>query len=77
MVVVGIALADALKAFDIIWILTQGGPARSSETLALTMYRETFLLDQYSYGSAVAVFLTVIVMVASFAYLRRQMPQGS
>jgi len=76
-VVVGIALANALKAFDIIWILTQGGPARSSETLALTMYRETFLLDQYSYGSAVAVFLTVIVMVASFAYLRRQMPQGS
>ncbi len=75
-VVVGIALANALKAFDIIWILTQGGPARSSETLALTMYRETFLLDQYSYGSAVAVFLTVIVMVAFFAYLRRQMPQG-
>jgi len=76
-VVVGIALANALKAFDLIWILTQGGPARSSETLALTMYRETFLLNQYGYGSAVAVFLTVVVVVASFAYLRRQMPARS
>lgn len=76
-VVVGIALANSLKAFDLIWILTQGGPARSSETLALTMYRETFLLNHYGYGSAVAVFLTAIVVIASFAYLRRQMPRRS
>lgn len=41
------------------------------------MYRETFLLNQYGYGSAVAVFLTVVVVVASFAYLRRQMPARS
>lgn len=72
-VVVGITLVNSLKTFDIIWVMTQGGPARSSETLAVTMYRETFLLFEYGYGSAVAVVLSVIVLVISWMYLRRQM----
>ncbi len=72
-VVVGITLVNSLKTFDIIWVMTQGGPARSSETLAVTMYRETFLLFEYGYGSAVAVVLSVIVLAISWIYLRRQM----
>lgn len=70
-VVVGISLANSLKTFDIIWVMTQGGPYRSSETLAVTMYRETFLLFRHGYGSAIAVFLSVIVMTVSAIYLRR------
>lgn len=73
-VVVGMALVNSLKSFDIIWVLTQGGPARTSETLALTMYRETFLLFHVGYGSAVAVLLTVIVIAAAWLYLRTQLP---
>jgi ABC-type sugar transport system permease subunit len=69
-VVVGITLANALRAFDLIWVLTQGGPARSSETLALSMYRETFLLQEPGQGSAIAVVLTVVVVGASWSYLR-------
>ncbi|MGA4843709.1 carbohydrate ABC transporter permease [Streptomyces sp. G45] len=73
-VVVGMAVVNSLKAFDMIWILTQGGPSRSSETLALTMYRETFRLFHVGYGSAIALVLTVIVVGSSWLYLRRQMP---
>ncbi|AXK32742.1 sugar ABC transporter permease [Streptomyces armeniacus] len=73
-VVVGMAIVNSLKAFDMIWILTQGGPARSSETLALTMYREAFRLFHVGYGSAVALVLSVIVVASSWMYLRRQMP---
>ncbi|GHC67704.1 carbohydrate ABC transporter permease [Streptomyces flavofungini] len=73
-VVVGMAVVNSLKAFDMIWILTKGGPSRSSETLALTMYRETFRLFHVGYGSAIALVLTVIVVVSSWAYLRHQMP---
>lgn len=69
-VVVGITLANALRAFDVIWVLTQGGPARSSETLALSMYRETFLLQDAGQGSAIAVVLTIVVVGASWIYLR-------
>jgi ABC-type sugar transport system permease subunit len=74
-VVVGIALANSLKTFDLVWVTTQGGPARSSETLALTMYRETFLLFHQGYGAAVAIFLSAIVVLTSWLYLRKQMPE--
>lgn len=71
-VVVGITLANALRTFDVIWVMTQGGPARSSETLALSMYRETFLLQRPGVGSAVAVVLALIVLGTSWIYLRGQ-----
>ncbi|GAB3971850.1 sugar ABC transporter permease [Actinoallomurus acanthiterrae] len=71
-VVVGLALVASLKTFDIVWVLTQGGPGRSSETLGVTMYRDTFVANDYGYGSAVAVFLTVVTGLASFLYLRTQ-----
>ncbi|MFI9778382.1 carbohydrate ABC transporter permease [Streptomyces sp. NPDC051956] len=76
-VVIGMAIVNSLKAFDMIWVLTQGGPARSSETLALTMYRESFRLFHVGYGSAVALVLSVIVVASSWMYLRRQMPETS
>ena len=72
-VVVGISVVNSLKTFDIVWLLTQGGPGTASETLALTMYRETFTLARYGAGAAVAVVLTVIVVAASWIYLRRQL----
>ncbi|MFF4195997.1 carbohydrate ABC transporter permease [Nonomuraea sp. NPDC001831] len=71
-VVVGLALVASLKTFDIVWVLTQGGPGRNSETLAVTMYRDTFVASDYGYGSAVAVLLTVVTGLASYLYLRRQ-----
>ncbi|MEV7192422.1 sugar ABC transporter permease [Streptomyces sp. NPDC093510] len=74
-VVVGMAIVNSLKAFDMIWILTKGGPSRSSETLALSMYREAFRLFHVGYGSAIALVLSVIVVASSWTYLRRQMPE--
>jgi multiple sugar transport system permease protein len=71
-VVVGLALVASLKTFDIVWVMTQGGPGRNSETLAVTMYKETFVAGDYGYGSAVAVLLTVVTGMASYLYLRRQ-----
>ncbi|GAA3884107.1 carbohydrate ABC transporter permease [Streptomyces sedi] len=76
-VVVGMAIVNSLKAFDMIWVLTKGGPSRSSETLALTMYRETFRLFHVGYGSAIALVLTVVVVASAWIYLRRQMPESA
>ncbi|MEV2234113.1 sugar ABC transporter permease [Streptomyces phaeochromogenes] len=74
-VVVGMSIVNSLKTFDIVWLLTQGGPGTASETLALTMYRQTFTLNRYGYGAAVSVVLTVVVIAASWLYLRRQVRQ--
>jgi ABC-type sugar transport system permease subunit len=76
-VVVGISLVNGLKSFDLIWVLTQGGPGRSTETLAASMYQETFGLQRLGAGSAIAVVLTVIVLGASWTFLRSQLrPEG-
>lgn len=72
-VVVGLAIVASLKTFDVVWVLTEGGPGRSSETLAVTMYRDTFVANEYGYGSAVAVLLTLIAGIASVTYLRTQL----
>ena len=69
-VVVGVALINSFKVFDLIWVMTQGGPYRSSETLAVTMYREAFVSFQLGYGASVAVVLSIIVLGASVFYLR-------
>lgn len=71
-IVVGLTITNALRGFDLIWVLTAGGPNRSSETLALSMYRESFLMLNPGVGSAIAVLLTMIVFACSWLYLRRQ-----
>ncbi len=72
-VVVGLAIVGSLKTFDVIWGMTKGGPGRVSETLALTMFKETFVNNSYGLGAAVALFLTVVTVLASILYLRRQL----
>lgn len=76
-VVVGLSIVNGLKTFDIVQAMTQGGPARSSETLALTMYRDTFVNSDYGLGSAVAIFLSIVTVGASIIYLRRQLSLSS
>jgi ABC-type sugar transport system permease subunit len=72
-VVVGLSIVASLKTFDIVQGMTKGGPGRDSETLALTMYKETFVNSEYGLGSAIAVFLTVVTLIASILYLRQQL----
>lgn len=69
-VVVAISLINSFKVFDIVWVMTQGGPYRSSETLAVTMYRESFTSSHFGYGASIAVLLTVIVFIVSVPYIR-------
>ena len=69
-VVITIAVVNSFKVFDLIWIMTQGGPFRSSETLAVTMYRESFVSFRLGFGASIANFLSLIVILFSIVYLR-------
>ena len=56
---------DAVKAFDTIFVITQGGPGTSSETINLSLYLQAFAFYKIGYSSAVVVvFFTLIVMMA-------------
>jgi multiple sugar transport system permease protein len=70
-VVITMAMVNSFKAFDIIYVMTRGGPYHSSETLAVTMFRETFTLFKMGYGSAISIFLSVVVIGVSALYIRQ------
>ncbi|MHB8278210.1 MAG: carbohydrate ABC transporter permease [Candidatus Humimicrobiaceae bacterium] len=70
-VVITMAMVNSFKAFDIIYVMTRGGPYRSSETLAVTMFRETFTIFNMGYGAAIAVILSIIVIAVSSIYIKR------
>ncbi|AYG04109.1 carbohydrate ABC transporter permease [Gryllotalpicola protaetiae] len=63
-----------LKVFDIIWIMTRGGPATSSTTLAIWSYQLGFgsLLPDFSSAAAVGNVLIVIALIFGLAYARVQ-----
>ena len=61
---------DALRAFDLMFVLTGGGPAGTTETLTVYAYRALFQTLQVGFGSAIGVVVFALVMVVALAYLR-------
>jgi ABC-type sugar transport system permease subunit len=70
-----LAVVNGFKVFDLIWVMTQGGPGRSSETLAVTMYREGFILFNEGYSAAIAVIISLAALLFSYFYLRSVLDQ--
>jgi multiple sugar transport system permease protein len=60
----------ALKAFDIIYTLSNGGPGRSTQTLAYFVYETAFNYYNMGYAAAAAYILTAVLLVTSGFYLR-------
>lgn len=54
------AVTGSLKAFDLIYVLTNGGPAHASEVPATIMIKQLFSRNNYGVGSAIAVFIVFI-----------------
>lgn len=61
---------DALKVFDLIYVITAGGPGFDSETLYVYAYAQAFKYLDIGYGSAVIVVFTAIVAAASVVWIR-------
>ena len=53
---------DALKTFDIIFVMTQGGPANASETINILLFNQAFSYFNMGYASSMAVALFAIIM---------------
>ena len=63
-------IVGALTYFDIIYILTDGGPGYTSRVLSLDMYHEAFLQNQYGYASVLAVVLGVTGLAIALGLAR-------
>jgi multiple sugar transport system permease protein len=60
---------DALRAFDLMFVLTGGGPAGTTETLTVYAYRSLFQILQLGLGSAIGVTVFAAVMAVAWGYL--------
>jgi alpha-glucoside transport system permease protein len=62
---------NVIKVFDIIYVMTTGGPGTSSRVIAFTMYEETFHNGRPGYGAAVAVIMLILIAPVMVLNVRR------
>lgn len=69
-IVIVLAVNGALKIFELVYQMTNGGPNHKSETAVTYMYYIMFKSGKYSYGSAMAVVVLVACMIFTLIYIR-------
>jgi alpha-glucoside transport system permease protein len=68
-------IVNVIKLFDLIFVMTQGGPGKASRVIAFTMWQQAFEAGQFGFGSAVAVvmlLLLVPIMAFNVRHFRAQ-----
>ncbi|MDK2811497.1 MAG: raffinose/stachyose/melibiose transport system permease protein [Petroclostridium sp.] len=65
MTAVVLCISGSMRSFDLVYVMTQGGPANATELMATYMYNKTFEVYKYGYGSAVSL----VIFVISFSFI--------
>lgn len=60
-----LSFIGSLQSFDLIMVMTGGGPANSTNVLASHMYNMSFASQKFGYGSAIATFLVCVCLIAT------------
>jgi alpha-glucoside transport system permease protein len=64
-------VVNVIKLFDLIFVMTGGGPGTASQVIAFTMYQQAFGAGQWGYGAAVAVVMLVLLTPIMIFNVRR------
>ena len=65
-----LSMIGALQLFEMVWVMTAGGPIDASSTMAIAMFKAGFRSNQFGYGSALAVILFLFALVVALLYQR-------
>lgn len=65
-----ITVIGSLQVFDIIWLMTAGGPAGASDSMATYMYRTGFQNQAFGYGTAVSIIMFIFCLAFCLVYQR-------
>lgn len=65
------SLIGSFKVFDLVYIMTKGGPYHSSEVMSTYMFNSAFNMNYYGYGAALAVVLAIIVAICAGIFIKR------
>ncbi|MGH9106825.1 MAG: carbohydrate ABC transporter permease [Acidimicrobiales bacterium] len=69
MIVLMLGVVYTLKVFDVVWVLTQGGPANESQVMSSWAYTQAFQAFQFGTGTAVANILLVFSLLCGVVYI--------
>ena len=61
---------EAFKVFDLIWVMTRGGPANSTRTLSILVYQEAFAFQRAGSGASLALMVALMITVLAALYLK-------
>ena len=67
-----LALISSFQVFDLISIMTEGGPGRATNVLVYRIYQEGFKYLNFGYASAMAYFLFIIILIITLIQFRGQ-----
>ena len=65
-----ITAISAFQVFDIVFVMTRGGPAGHTMIMSILMFQNAFEFDKPGYGSAIAVLLGLVILLMSVVFLR-------
>jgi multiple sugar transport system permease protein len=61
---------DSFRVFDLVYVMTMGGPGNSTEVVSMYAYKTLFKNLDFGYGSTIAVALLLVIALISFVYIR-------
>ena len=70
MVILVIRTMQALKVFDMVYMLTHGGPANGTMVVSYFIYNQTFSYMKFGYGAAIAVLVAIVSILITLIYVR-------
>lgn len=70
LIVLVLRTMEAFKVFDVIWIMTRGGPANATQTVAIYAYQTAYQGFDFGRGAALGYVIALIIMVLAAVYLR-------
>ncbi|HMG49678.1 MAG TPA: sugar ABC transporter permease [Inquilinus sp.] len=71
-------MIEAVKVFDIIWVMTRGGPVDSTKSLSILIYQEAFSFRHAGYGASLAMLSVALslVLLAGYTRVLRNQPRA-
>ena len=69
-VVAALLLIGGFSVFDIIFVMTGGGPANSTDVIATYAYTEAFVQNNVGYAATLTLVITIITLIASYIFIR-------
>ena len=64
------------NVFDVVWVMTQGGPNNATEVIATYTYEVAFRANNYGYGATLSMVMSVVALLAAWATMRMRRAEG-